>query len=160
MDVQTGASACCFRRPLFDIAAMLAQTERDQLLAVVDLYKALGGGWNLTNSEWMYPMDAVGLVRLASHVTVKQILERDDFDQRFSENRPLALHEVLYPLVMGYDSVALEADVELVEELAMASHELSLNEELHQRMEHVFHGEWHAIILISKNATATRPPSP
>ncbi|HST51295.1 MAG TPA: tyrosine--tRNA ligase [Pyrinomonadaceae bacterium] len=65
------------------------------------------------NSEWMYPMDAVGLVRLASHVTVKQILERDDFEQRLAENRPLALHEVLYPLVMGYDSVALEADVEL-----------------------------------------------
>jgi tyrosyl-tRNA synthetase len=65
------------------------------------------------NSEWMDAMDAVGLVRLASHVTVKQILERDDFEQRLAENRPLALHEVLYPLVMGYDSVALEADVEL-----------------------------------------------
>jgi len=65
------------------------------------------------NSEWMDAMDAVGLVRLASHVTVKQILERDDFEQRLAENRPLALHEVLYPLVMGYDSVALSADVEL-----------------------------------------------
>src|SRR5947209_10044817 len=65
------------------------------------------------NSEWMDAMDAVGLVRLASHVTVKQILERDDFEQRLVENRPLALHEVLYPLVMGYDSVALSADVEL-----------------------------------------------
>jgi tyrosyl-tRNA synthetase len=65
------------------------------------------------NTEWMDKFDASGFVRLASHVTVKQILERDDFEQRLAENRPLALQEVLYPLVMAYDSVALEADVEL-----------------------------------------------
>jgi tyrosyl-tRNA synthetase len=65
------------------------------------------------NSEWMDKFDAYDFVRLASHVTVRQILERDDFAQRLAENRPLALHEVLYPLVMAYDSVALEADVEL-----------------------------------------------
>ncbi|HET6851093.1 MAG TPA: tyrosine--tRNA ligase, partial [Pyrinomonadaceae bacterium] len=52
-------------------------------------------------------------LRLSSHVTVRQILERDDFQQRLAANRPLALHEVMYPLVMAYDSVALEADVEL-----------------------------------------------
>ncbi|HSL55175.1 MAG TPA: tyrosine--tRNA ligase, partial [Pyrinomonadaceae bacterium] len=51
--------------------------------------------------------------RLSGHVTVRQILERDDFQQRLAANRPLALHEVMYPLVMAYDSVALEADVEL-----------------------------------------------
>ncbi|PYS46951.1 MAG: tyrosine--tRNA ligase [Acidobacteria bacterium] len=65
------------------------------------------------NSEWMDKFDAYDFARLASHVTVKQILERDDFEKRLAENRPLALHEVLYPLVMAYDSVALEADVEL-----------------------------------------------
>jgi tyrosyl-tRNA synthetase len=65
------------------------------------------------NSEWMEGIGAAGFVRLASHVTVRQILERDDFQKRLEENRPLALHEILYPLVMAYDSVALEADVEL-----------------------------------------------
>ncbi|HEV2800948.1 MAG TPA: tyrosine--tRNA ligase [Pyrinomonadaceae bacterium] len=65
------------------------------------------------NSEWMNKLGADGFVRLASHITVKQILERDDFEKRLAENRPLALHEVLYPLVMAYDSVALKADVEL-----------------------------------------------
>ena len=52
-------------------------------------------------------------IRLASHVTVKQILERDDFAKRLAEERPVALHELLYPLTQAYDSVALEADVEL-----------------------------------------------
>src|SRR5947209_1617750 len=65
------------------------------------------------NSEWMDKFDAYDFRCLAAHVTVKQILERDDFAKRLAENRPLALHEVLYPLVMAYDSVALEADVEL-----------------------------------------------
>src|SRR5437763_7409411 len=65
------------------------------------------------NSEWMDKFDAYAFARLASHVTIKQILVRDDFEKRLAENRPLALHEVLYPLVMAYDSVALGADVEL-----------------------------------------------
>lgn len=65
------------------------------------------------NSEWMGGFNAADFVRLCSHVTVKQILERDDFEKRLSEERPIALHELLYPLVQGYDSVALEADVEL-----------------------------------------------
>ena len=65
------------------------------------------------NSRWMDTLGSSGFLRLASHVTVRQILERDDFQQRLQENRPLALHEVMYPLVMAYDSVALEADVEL-----------------------------------------------
>ena len=58
-------------------------------------------------------LGSAGFLRLAGHVTVRQILERDDFQQRLEANRPLALHEVMYPLVMAYDSVALEADVEL-----------------------------------------------
>ena len=65
------------------------------------------------NSEWMDKLGSDGFVRLASHVTVKQILERDDFAKRLSEEKPIALHELLYPLTQAYDSVALEADVEL-----------------------------------------------
>src|ERR1044072_4979424 len=65
------------------------------------------------NSEWMSKLGSEGFIRLASHVTVKQILERDDFQKRINEERPVALHELLYPLTQGYDSVALKADVEL-----------------------------------------------
>jgi tyrosyl-tRNA synthetase len=65
------------------------------------------------NSEWMSQLGSDGFIRLASHVTVKQILERDDFQKRLREERPVALHELLYPLTQGYDSVALKADVEL-----------------------------------------------
>jgi tyrosyl-tRNA synthetase len=65
------------------------------------------------NSEWMDAFGADDFVRLASRVTVKQILERDDFEKRMTEEKPISLHELLYPLVQGYDSVALEADVEL-----------------------------------------------
>jgi tyrosyl-tRNA synthetase len=65
------------------------------------------------NSEWMDKLGSDGFVRLASHVTVKQILERDDFAKRLAEERPIALHELLYPLTQAYDSVALKADVEL-----------------------------------------------
>ena len=65
------------------------------------------------NSEWMDKLGSDGFIRLASHVTVKQILERDDFSKRLAEERPIALHELLYPLTQAYDSVALKADVEL-----------------------------------------------
>jgi tyrosyl-tRNA synthetase len=65
------------------------------------------------NSEWMEKLGADGFVRLASHVTVRQILERDDFAKRLQDEKPIALHELLYPLTQAYDSVALEADVEL-----------------------------------------------
>ena len=64
------------------------------------------------NSRWMDTLGSEGFIRLAARVTVKQILERDDFAKRLKEERPIALHELLYPLVQGYDSVALEADVE------------------------------------------------
>jgi len=65
------------------------------------------------NSEWMDRLGSDGFIRLASRVTVKQILERDDFQKRLAEERPVALHELLYPLTQAYDSVALKADVEL-----------------------------------------------
>jgi len=65
------------------------------------------------NSEWMNRFGAADFVRLSSRVTVKQILERDDFEKRMTEEKPISLHELLYPLVQGYDSVALASDVEL-----------------------------------------------
>jgi tyrosyl-tRNA synthetase len=65
------------------------------------------------NSRWMNKLGSDGFIRLASHVTVKQILERDDFQKRLAEERPIALHELMYPLTQAYDSVALEADIEL-----------------------------------------------
>lgn len=65
------------------------------------------------NSEWFDPIGAAGFIKLASHTTVMQILERDDFEKRMTDKKPIALHELLYPLVQGYDSVALEADVEI-----------------------------------------------
>jgi tyrosyl-tRNA synthetase len=65
------------------------------------------------NSEWFDKFGAGDFIKLASHTTVKQILERDDFEKRMRDEKPIALHELLYPLVQGYDSVALNADVEL-----------------------------------------------
>lgn len=65
------------------------------------------------NGEWMDKFAAADFVRLCARVTVKQILERDDFEKRLREHTPISLHELLYPLTQGYDSVALEADVEL-----------------------------------------------
>ena len=65
------------------------------------------------NSRWMGTMDAAGLVKLASHHTVARMLERDDFSKRYANGQPISIHEFLYPIVQGYDSVALKADVEL-----------------------------------------------
>jgi tyrosyl-tRNA synthetase len=65
------------------------------------------------NSEWMNRFGAADFIKLAAKTTVKQILERDDFQKRLTEEKPIALHELLYPLVQGYDSVPLAADVEL-----------------------------------------------
>lgn len=65
------------------------------------------------NSEWSNTLGSVGLIKLASRYTLARLLERDDFAKRYAENAPIAMHELLYPLMQGYDSVALEADVEL-----------------------------------------------
>ncbi len=65
------------------------------------------------NSNWMGDMDAAGLIRLASHYTVARMLERDDFSKRYKGGQAISVHEFLYPIVQGYDSVALKADVEL-----------------------------------------------
>src|SRR5207237_5478432 len=65
------------------------------------------------NSEWFDKMKPADFVRLAAKVTVSQMLEREDFHKRFQDEKPIAMHELLYPLAQGYDSVALQADVEL-----------------------------------------------
>ena len=65
------------------------------------------------NGEWMDKFTAADFVKLTAKTTVRQILERDDFEKRMREEKPISLHELLYPLVQGYDSVALNADVEL-----------------------------------------------
>ena len=65
------------------------------------------------NSEWSDPLGARGMIQLASRWTVARMLERDDFTKRFQGNIPISVHEFLYPLMQGYDSVALMADVEL-----------------------------------------------
>jgi tyrosyl-tRNA synthetase len=65
------------------------------------------------NSEWSEPLGAAGMIKLAAKYTVARMLEREDFAKRFRGNQPIAVHELLYPLMQGYDSVALKADIEL-----------------------------------------------
>ena len=86
-----------------------AETYKHQIFKLLDREKTVID----FNSRWMDQLGSDGFIRLAAHVTVKQILERDDFAKRLAEERPVALHELLYPLTQAYDSVALEADVEL-----------------------------------------------
>ncbi len=86
-----------------------AKTYQDQVFKILDAGKTEV----LFNSKWSDPLGAEGIIRLASKYTVSQLLERDDFSKRFAAERPIALHELLYPLMQGYDSVAMKADVEL-----------------------------------------------
>ncbi len=86
-----------------------ARTYREQVGKVLDPERMQ----IVFNSRWMGEMTAEGLIRLAGRTTVARILERDDFQTRFREGRPISLHECLYPLIQGYDSVMLRADVEL-----------------------------------------------
>lgn len=98
------------RPPLDDEAiAKNAETYKEQVFKVLDPETTK----IRFNAEWFGPMDAVGLIKLASKQTLARILERDDFAKRYKANQPIALHELLYPLVQGYDSVALGCDVEL-----------------------------------------------
>lgn len=86
-----------------------AETYKEQVFKILDPAKTEVR----FNSEWMNKMTAVDMVRLSSRYTVARMLERDDFQKRYSEGRAIAVHEFLYPLTQAYDSVALEADVEL-----------------------------------------------
>jgi len=86
-----------------------AQSYSEQVFKVLDPAKTEV----VFNSTWMDKFNAVDLIRLAATHTVAQMLERDDFSKRYANNLPIAIHEFIYPLVQGYDSVALKADVEL-----------------------------------------------
>lgn len=86
-----------------------AATYREQIFKILDPQQTEV----CFNSEWMQKMDAAGLIGLAAHHTVARMLERDDFKKRYQSEQPIAIHEFLYPLVQGYDSVAMKADVEL-----------------------------------------------
>lgn len=86
-----------------------ARTYAEQVFRVLDP----GRTRVVHNSAWLAPLDLAAVIRLTGMTTVARILERDDFAKRFRENQPIGLHELLYPLLQGYDSVALEADVEL-----------------------------------------------
>jgi len=86
-----------------------AETYKEQVFKILDPEKTRV----VFNSEWMGSMDAADMIRLASSSTVARMLERDDFSKRYGSNQPIAIHEFLYPLVQGHDSVALQADVEL-----------------------------------------------
>jgi tyrosyl-tRNA synthetase len=86
-----------------------AQTYRDQVFKILDPEKTEV----CFNSTWFDQFGAAGMIKLAAHHTVARMLERDDFSKRYSANQPIAIHEFLYPLCQGYDSVAMKADVEL-----------------------------------------------
>jgi tyrosyl-tRNA synthetase len=86
-----------------------AKTYREQVFKILDPAHTQ----ILFNSEWSDKLGSEGMIRLASRYTVARLLERDDFSKRFRNNQPIAVHELLYPLMQGYDSVAMKADVEL-----------------------------------------------
>jgi tyrosyl-tRNA synthetase len=86
-----------------------AATYKEQVFKILDSEKTE----ICFNSTWFDKMGADGMIRLAAQLTVARMLERDDFSKRFSSNQPIAIHEFLYPLCQGYDSVAMKADVEL-----------------------------------------------
>ncbi|WP_257812569.1 tyrosine--tRNA ligase [Aggregatibacter actinomycetemcomitans] len=86
-----------------------AETYKQQIFKILDPQKTR----IVFNSDWLGKLGTEGMIRLASNYTVARMLERDDFKKRFSNNQPIAIHEFIYPLLQGQDSVALEADVEL-----------------------------------------------
>lgn len=86
-----------------------AETYREQVFKILDPARTRV----VFNSDWMGQKTAADMIALASHYTVTRMLERDDFSKRFNNQQSIAIHEFLYPLLQGYDSVALEADVEL-----------------------------------------------
>ncbi|MDL2280164.1 tyrosine--tRNA ligase [Desulfovibrio sp. OttesenSCG-928-G11] len=86
-----------------------AETYKKQVFKILDPEKTTVG----FNSQWLGTMGAADFIRLASHYTVARMLERDDFEKRYKGNVPISIHEFLYPLAQGYDSVALRCDVEM-----------------------------------------------
>ncbi|MEP0355464.1 MAG: tyrosine--tRNA ligase [Paraglaciecola sp.] len=98
------------RKPLTkeDVLAN-AETYKEQVFKILDPAKTT----IRFNSEWMEQLGAAGMIKLAANQTVARMLERDDFKKRYAGGQPIAIHEFLYPLVQGWDSVALQSDVEL-----------------------------------------------
>ncbi len=98
-------------RPALEMAQILenAKTYEEQVFKILDKDKTKV----VFNSTWSNALGSLGMVKLAAKYTVARMLERDDFKNRFANNTPIALHEFLYPLMQGYDSIAIEADVEL-----------------------------------------------
>lgn len=98
------------RKPLSrDDVLANAETYKDQVFKILDPAKTV----IRFNSEWMNEFGAAGMIKLAARQTVARMLERDDFKKRYAAEQPIAIHEFLYPLVQGWDSVALKADIEL-----------------------------------------------
>lgn len=98
------------RKPLTrDDVLANAQTYKEQVFKILDPAKTRVA----FNSEWMEKLGAAGMIKLAARQTVARMLERDDFKKRYANNQSIAIHEFLYPLVQGWDSVALEADIEM-----------------------------------------------
>ncbi len=86
-----------------------AETYKEQIYKILDPQKTR----IVFNSDWLGELGTVGMIRLASNYTVARMLERDDFKKRFNNNQSIAIHEFIYPLLQGHDSVPLEADIEL-----------------------------------------------
>ncbi|MBB1383311.1 tyrosine--tRNA ligase, partial [Shewanella sp. SR41-2] len=86
-----------------------AETYKEQVYKILDPAKTRIE----FNSSWLEPLGAAGMIRLASQQTVARMMERDDFKKRYASGQSIAIHEFMYPLLQGYDSVALKADVEL-----------------------------------------------
>ena len=86
-----------------------AQSYEKQVFKILDKNKTEV----VFNSKWLEPLGAAGMLTLSARHTVARMLERDDFSKRFKSNQPIAIHEFMYPLLQGYDSVALKADIEL-----------------------------------------------
>ncbi|MCM2973616.1 tyrosine--tRNA ligase [Larsenimonas suaedae] len=98
------------RKPLTEEQIMAnARTYQEQVFKVLHPERTR----IMFNSEWMGKMSAADMIKLAAQSTVARMLERDDFEKRYRSNQPIAIHEFIYPLAQGYDSVAMEADIEL-----------------------------------------------
>jgi len=104
----TGKSAT--RPPLTEQQVLEnAETYKEQIFKILDPEKTT----IMFNSTWMKELGATGIIQLAAQHTVARMLERDDFSKRYKSGKPIAIHEFLYPLIQGYDSVAMKADIEL-----------------------------------------------
>src|SRR5210317_963336 len=98
------------RKPLtLDDVARNAETYKEQIFKILDPEKTTV----VFNSSWLGELTSYDMIKLASQLTVARMLEREDFRVRFENQKPISIHEFMYPLIQGYDSVALEADVEL-----------------------------------------------